>query len=218
VYQLWIIEKIEMKSLSIKVIGLGLLMASCQNTAKNSDQEDEKPGVIDEKKVNDERLLIVPGKSIGEIYLGQSVEDLGKILGPADAGDAAMGKAWGVWYDRATGDKIEQFAVYSAYVDTSMVAKDVKQIRTASAKYQTQEGVGVSKGMAEILKVFPAIKLVQRYVDTLKNDTINVYEDNTKGLSLEFIKGQCSAVSVYPAKKASSSTYLSLHPEWKLLE
>ncbi|RZK58182.1 MAG: hypothetical protein EOO91_08780 [Pedobacter sp.] len=46
----------------------------------------------------DAKFLIVPGKSIGKFYLGQNVIELDSILGKPDLSDAAMGKAWSIWY------------------------------------------------------------------------------------------------------------------------
>ncbi|KQR71115.1 hypothetical protein [Pedobacter sp. Leaf176] len=62
-------------------------------------------------------------------------------LGRPDDGDAAMGKAWGIWYSKdLTSGQRNEFAIYASYKDTSMRVRDVKQIRITSPEYKTQDG------------------------------------------------------------------------------
>jgi ABC-type Fe3+-hydroxamate transport system substrate-binding protein len=207
-----------MKKLLIFLMGLTLFFAACENTAKNSDDDNESPGEISEKKPNDERILIVPGKAIGEVYLGQTAENLNKIFGKANAGDAAMGKAWAIWYDLSTKDQVELFAVYTSYKDSTMSVRDVKQIRTESAKFETKEGLGISTSMKEIVKSYPDLRFISRYVDMYMGDTLNIYDDKSKGISFEFVKDKCVAVSVHPTNVSINETYLTLHPELRLIK
>jgi hypothetical protein len=75
------------------------------------------------------KLLIVPGKSIGKYFIGQNMVQVDSLKGKPDFSDAAMGKAWSIWYGKnKTGNKRNEIAIYSTYGDSTMSFKTVKQI------------------------------------------------------------------------------------------
>ncbi|WP_431292145.1 hypothetical protein [Pedobacter sp. P26] len=206
-----------MKSIKTVLWGLSISLAACQSANKNDQQKTDSVSNLKSATTQamDGRFLIVAGKSIGEISLGENMEQVGEKLGKPDAGDAAMGKAWGIWYsDDSTGKHPNEIAVYSSYRDTSMLVKDVKQIRITSDKFKTQDGLATGTTMEEAKNKFPAIEKLSAYLNEDK-DTITVYDAKKEGIGFEFLKGKSVSITVHPVNTPVNATYLTLHPEWK---
>ncbi|RZL29787.1 MAG: hypothetical protein EOP00_37305 [Pedobacter sp.] len=140
------------------------------------------------------------------------------LLGRPDAGDAAMGKAWGIWYskDSISGHR-DELAIYSSYKDTSMRIKDVKQIRITSNRFKTQDGFTTGRSEADTKLKFPAMERISAYLNE-QNDTVTVYDAKGDGIGFEFLKGKSISLTIHPMNQAVNETYLTLHPEWKLIE
>jgi hypothetical protein len=209
-----------MKNIKFVLLGLSIGLAACQSANKNDQYKTDSVSnlISATTQVVDERFLIVAGKSIGEISLGENMEQVDEKLGRPDAGDAAMGKAWGIWYSNdSTGKHPDEIAVYSSYRDTSMLVKDVKQIRITSNKFKTQDGLATGAAMEETKKKFPAIEKLSAYLNEDK-DTVTVYDAKKEGIGFEFLKGKSISITVHPVNTPGNATYLTLHPEWKLIE
>lgn len=137
----------------------------------------------------EEKRLIIPGKSIGKFSIGQNVEEVDSILGTPDAGDAAMGKAWSIWYGKnSTSGKRNEIAIFSGYADSTMKWKAVKQIRVISSKFQTIEGLNNGNLLSSFEAKFPDFKQVATYVDTKLGDTILLYDSKENGIAVEFLR------------------------------
>ena len=82
---------------------------------------------------------IEPGKYIGNTKIGATADDMAAMLGPADGGDAAMGKAWSIWYSHKKDKSIDSsryLAVYSVREETNgKEAMVVKQIRVNTSSF-----------------------------------------------------------------------------------
>lgn len=150
---------------------------------------------------------IEAGEYIGNTKLGNTTEELGKQLGPADGGDAAMGKAWGIWYSKKKDKSLDSsryLAVYSVRQEAdgkeSMV---IKQIRINTPSFTTDKGLKVGSTYIEIKKLFPAIKVVAQYQDKLKRKKITLYDVRKSGIAFEMTtdsggKQVCTAITVHP--------------------
>ncbi len=209
-----------MKSIKTILLGLSISLVACQS-AKKTD-ENKGDSVLNTTSAPaqavDERFLVVAGRSVGEIALGEDMEQVGKKLGRPDAGDAAMGKAWGIWYSNdSTTKHRDELAVYSSYRDTSMRVKDVKQIRITSNKFKTQDGLATGATLEDTKLKFPGIEKLSSYLNE-KKDTVTVYDAKKDGIGFEFLKGKSISLTVHPANIPVNATYLTLHPEWKLIE
>jgi len=208
-----------MKSTKYVLLGLGISLAACQSSNKTEEHAvDSVAQVSSALKTPDEQFLIVAGRSVGEISLGEDMEQVGKKLGRPNAGDAAMGKAWGIWYSNdSTAKRPNEIAIYSSYRDTSMRVKDVKQIRITSNLFKTKDGLSTGGTLEDAKMKFPAIEKLTVYLNEDK-DTVLVYDAKKDGIGFEFLKGKSISLTVHPANTPVNGTYLTLHPEWKLIE
>lgn len=208
-----------MKNIKILSLGLFISFAACQSS-KNSRHKTDSIASIESGpgKIIDERFLIVPGRSVGEISLGEDMAKVSARLGRPDDGDAAMGKAWGIWYSKDSVAGIRnEFAIYSSYRDTSMRVKDVKQIRITSAQFKTQDGFTTGRSVSETKLKFPDVEKISAYLNEQK-DTVTVYDSKRDGIGFEFLKGKSISLTVHPTNQSVNGTYLTLHPEWKLID
>lgn len=195
-------------------------IAGCNNSAKHGNQSKDSVNAVAEGpgKIIDSKYLIVPGKSIGQISLGDSLQRVNKLLGNADAGDAAMGKAWAIWYAKdPTTTQTSEFCVFSSYRDSTMKDKDVKEIRATSILYKTQDGFGVDRTLADTKAKFRGLMEMSKYLNE-KQDTVTLYDDSASGIGFEFVHGRSTAVSVHQPNKSIQSDYLSPNPKWKKLD
>ncbi|MBB6240404.1 hypothetical protein HDC90_005079 [Pedobacter sp. AK013] len=208
-----------MKPIKIILLGLSISLAACQSGNKKDENKADSVtniAVVPAQTV-DKRFLVVAGRSVGEITLGENIEQVTKKLGKPDAGDAAMGKAWGIWYSKDSAKHRDEIAVYSSYRDTSMRVKDVKQIRITSNRFKTKDGLATGATLQEIKLKFPNIKKLSSYLNENK-DTVTVYDAKDGGIGFEFLKGKSISLTVHQVNIPVNATYLTLHPEWKLIE
>jgi len=208
-----------MKSIKIICLGLSIGVAACQSS-QNAQHKTDSIASIESGpgKIIDERFLVVPGRSVGDISLGEDMTKVGARLGRPDDGDAAMGKAWGIWYSKdSTSGQRDELAIYSSYKDTSMRVRDVKQIRITSPKYKTQDGFTTGRSEADAKLKFNSMERISAYLNEQK-DTVIVYDAKVDGIGFEFLKGKSISLTVHPVNQGINNTYLTLHPEWKQIE
>jgi hypothetical protein len=159
---------------------------------------------------------IEPGEYIGNTKIGATTEEMATLLGPADGGDAAMGKAWGIWYSHKKDNSIDSsryLAVYSVREETNgKEAMLVKQIRVNTPSFKTAKGLKVGSSYIEVKKLFPAIKVVAQYQDKTKGRKITLYDVKKEGIAFEMTTGKggkqvCSAITIHPEGE-SINTYI----------
>jgi len=208
-----------MKFSKIILLGLTISVAACQSSQNSQHKTDSIESIESGPgRIVDSRYLIVPGRSVGEVSLGENMEKVGALLGKPDAGDAAMGKAWGIWFNKdSVGGQRDEIAVYSSYRDSTMRVKDVKQIRITSPKYKTQDGFTVGLNESDTKLKFPAMERISTYLNEQK-DTVTVYDAKEDGIGFEFLRGKSISLTVHPMNQSVNGTYLTLHPEWKIIE
>lgn len=186
-------------------------MSACQSNS--SDSKTIRPDTAKNSNPN-KAELISPGKSIGNLFLGQDMTAVTSVLGEPDAGDAAMGKAWGIWYDKDSSDKEQtEISIYSAYKDSTMMSKDVKQIRTTADKFKTAEGIGVGNTLRHFKAAYPDIQLRSQYLVGSSGDTIKLYDSRSKGLSAEIVKDTIRALSIHVIDSYANESYFTFDPK-----
>jgi hypothetical protein len=197
-----------------------LLLACCILFSCNSNSSKKIKLNSDSLLVDDieAKLLIVPGKSIGRYYLGQNMLQVDSLKGKPDAGDAAMGKAWSIWYGKkSTIGKRNEIAIYSGYADSAMKNKAVKQIRVISSRFETADGLNNGNLLSNFQVKYPDFLLVATYLDTALGDTIQVFDSKAKGISVEFLRDISRAITVHAKGKALDESYYTMRPELKKL-
>jgi len=167
----------------------------------------------------DSAKLIVPGSRAGEIYLGQDMQEVFKKLGNADDGDAAMGSALGIWYTKSSADstKRDPVTIFSSYRDSTMVVKVVKQLSVSAHEFSTTDGVHPGIKLSKLQSIYPSLKRSMQYVNEKTKDTLSVYDDRNAGIAFDIQKDTCSAITIHPKNKPANSTYLPLHPGWRMV-
>ncbi|RBL92558.1 hypothetical protein [Chitinophaga flava] len=162
-----------------------------------------------------ESFLIVPGVSIGMVSINEPAPQL-DVLGKPDGGDAAMMKAWRLWYGRKKDGSLDSAHVLAVF--TAMRTQDtqyVKEIRVTSPEFKTAKGMGAGSTMADIRKAYPGLRLQRVYVSGNKSRRIEVYDDKKLGIAFETNQSRsrrpvCSMVVVHTPGEAAGS-YLDFH-------
>jgi len=205
----------------MKLLPFLLLFAVASITACQSGSSDSKVVQTDSAQISsvDEARLIVPGKSLGKIYLGQDMQAVAGILRKPDAGDAAMGKAWGIWYDKDSSTQKEtELSIYSAYKDSNMIAKDVKQIRTTASNFETADGISVGCSLSGFKSAYPDAELRAQYAVSSSGDTTKLYDSKSQGIGGEFVNNSCKAIAIHPSGTYANETYFTYNPEMKKIQ
>jgi hypothetical protein len=160
------------------------------------------------------KQLIVPGKSIGQIMIGEKMEEVAHLLGIPDYGDAAMGKAISIWYSKNSTKKYST-TIYSTsnFGDTNEVKK-VQNIRVTSPYFITENFIKCESNLRFIQQQYPEMKKPQAYYkDTASLTRINIFENIKEGIAFEINKsGKCVGISVYKPGKRITQTYLPVFP------
>lgn len=163
---------------------------------------------------------ITPGKSIGQVNIGAPASSL-SVLGPAQGGDAAMGKAWNFWYSKGKDNKVDSaryLAVYTALDSTDTV--HIQQVRVNSSSYKTANGVKVGSALANVRLNYPGIRQVAVYVSkTNPRKRLTIYDDIKKGIAFEIgtssgLSPSCTAITVHTPGDQVTDVYLAL-PEYQ---
>ena len=200
-----------MKKIVLIIICASIM--SCQGK-KDADETSENAAVnsLAVAKINT-RLLIIPGKSIGNIELEATADNLSNTLGKPDLTDAAMGKAWLTWFskvsDTVTGNELN---VYTEYKNNELREKVVRQIRVTSAEFQTKEHIRTGLSLEDISKFFPTVQLVGRY-DVNTPYPVAVYDAVAEGIAFETEENKCTGIIIHRKGQPVSKEYITFHPD-----
>ncbi|PST83504.1 hypothetical protein C7T94_13190 [Pedobacter yulinensis] len=207
------------KYVFLSLLGLVLGTACTRPKQKQAEQLDAAASRKDSVSVADipEQKLVVPGAAVGMLDIGTDMQEIFQKLGKPDAGDAAMGRAWSVWYHPDSTSQVndDELNLFSAYADSGMVKKEVRQIRVTSPEYRTDLGIGVGSPYEEMKKQYPAVREVQRLVNMRRGDTLVVYDDVQQGIAFDVCKRRVFALTVHRRSTPMQHGYLTLKPGWK---
>ena len=196
------------------ILLLALGIVSCNN---KKDAEENVNVVADSIPATDvsDKMLIVPGERIGNIFIGQNADQLESILGKADLSDAAMGKAWLTWFSKvSTGITGNELNVYTAYRDDDpdLTEKVVHQIRITSDEFKTAKGISTGKTLEEVKQQYPDIELSGKYDHETPNP-VSVYDDAEAGIAFEMENDICTGIIIHSKDKKVGDEYISFHPD-----
>lgn len=157
--------------------------------------------------------LIVPGKQLGDIFLGQSDQSVFARLKKPDGGDAAMGKAWSFWNakdSRQPDGKPNVLGIFTAHNPDDRVAY-VQQIRATSPYFHTASGISTKSTLAQVKKAFPHAKRLATSKAVGASKPVEVYDDVKAGIAWQFVQGgRCLAIIVHPKGRAVTANYLPM--------
>lgn len=221
-----------MNNIKLVCIGLLALNMGCSHSDKRAvdrkDSTDREQATTALKETGIPKIgdpqLVVPGRQMGKISIGQDMEEVFKLLGKPDDGDAAMGKAWSIWKlkDGEGGSDNGEMAIYSTYKDSTMSSKVVKQVMVNTGGYATKNGLQNNADLGHIIQGLPSLKQVSMYVDDAKKDTLYVYDSKEEGLSFDVKRTNdqyfTRAMTIHPKHESVSNTYLTIHPGWRKVQ
>lgn len=213
--------------------GVTLMLFSCQTNSPEtktptktqlpavssgvSNLEDKPAGATENLPVTvATNRLIIPGKSIGQTALNMKGDTVNQLLGKGDRQDAAMGKAWVVWYAKpAAPDTLPKET--TIYFVTNMGGPDeasrVKQIRVTSVFFKTAAHLGVGSHLRALQKAYPQLSSPQTYTSPQTGKSITILDDKTSGIAFEINAAHiCTAVVVHEPQQPVNTTYIHLFP------
>lgn len=204
------------------MIGTGLVVLSAcgpVNTQKDRGLKKDTPGLqngtVQTADAVADTLLLVPGKQAGKLHIGQDMQEVFEILGKPADGDAAMGSAMGVWYSQKSAGDIDTVTVFSSYRDSTMSVREIKQVSVTSGLNQTTDGIHTGMKLTEVMKVYPDLKIVQRFKKEKGNGELLIYDHPGDGIAFDLVDGICTAITIYPGGKSVNQIYLPARPGWK---
>lgn len=167
--------------------------------------------------INDAQL--VPGQSVGKIYLGDAEPSLDSILGKPQSGDAAMCKSWKRWQ---WGDPVHVLEVFESCDPKKDMKKTVQQIRFSGIPYETQDHISLKSTFAKIQETFTGLKAVATFKDKTTGKQMIIMDQKQDGIAFVFNsednqpQGNCQMIIVHQRGQDPISTYLQpeldLHP------
>lgn len=169
---------------------------------------------------NEGDRLIVQGKRIGKAELGMTADAVGQVFGQPDESDAAMGKAWLTWFGKKPDDHNNrtELNMYTAYKDSNMNEKVVKQIRTTSSWFVTDDGIHVYSSWSDIRKLYRYAFRVGSYRQE-DGRTITIYDDRKTGIAFEVAavgkQNICVGIIIHPWGESVQDIYITRQPGLK---
>ena len=163
-------------------------------------------------------FLVVPGQSLGKARIGDSLAGFTKTIGPADDGNAAMGKSISTWYGR---DKESKLQVYSV-IDFGSADEQpmIKAVRASSTAFRTAEGFGPGSHLRELQANYD-LYLVGKYLVSINGiqQNAHVYDDFSAGISFDIsLDSLCTAVTVHPKGDSLANYYLPFEDNFMKLD
>ena len=172
----------------------------------SSNVVNDSANVINDSSNNTKDQLLIPGKSAGNINLGQNAEEVYLALGKADAGDAAMQKSVAIWYKNHD-PKSYATSIYTVRDTGDNPAALIQQIRLTSPDFQTNDNIGVNSTLKDIQKKYTVTKLTE----VTEGDVVLEMYDSLKGIAFETDKkGVCRAIIIHKAGESLKTTSLPL--------
>jgi hypothetical protein len=137
-----------------------------------------------------EDWLIVPGRSLGRIHIGEEAEPAMRRLGTADTGEGAAGHSWATWFGHSdrTGRGRSEIDLYTTLAEGSAGRKVVRIVRATSPSFHTRDGVSTRSDLARIRNAFPHIRRIAAYRPDPGGPVIVLYDDTRRGIAFEVMQ------------------------------
>ena len=192
--------------------------SSTETNSVSIKTENEDSVALFSQKISSESKSIVPGKSVGDIHIGDKPEQIVERLGKPSKGEAGMCKSLNRWF---YGEKTSQksLSIFSECDPNDDMRPHVQWIRTTDPEFKTTKGLAVGSTTQEIEKTFPDMEILGNYRDTLTNEKIVLLTNFKKGITFELSlsqTGTCRAILINKAEKTPPLAYFDFYPELKL--
>jgi len=184
------------------------MMFGCDSLSNHKSLADSIHAVDTPLKIISKAKMIIPGKRIGNISIGESTDSVIDKIGKPDSSDVAMGASMMTWFDKI-GKTVRQTNIY-AHKNTG--AKDenishVKMIRETAPSFKTADYGGAGSALKDVMRLYK----LKKHPDPSGNKKIWLYDNYQTGIGFEVDSTQkCLAVYIY-APGDSAATYLNIH-------
>ena len=126
--------------------------------------------------------LIVPGKRIGAVFIGQNEPAVSRILGEPAIWDTSMGRQTNTYFLDA---KHQERLVVHSHRDEDGHRYFVDVITTTSPRFATSGGISTASSLISIWRAFPSLRFssIERGPD---GEEIEMYDDDARGIGAAF--------------------------------
>src|SRR6266478_5408577 len=140
---------------------------------------------------------IFAGVSVGQVRIGETLDDVHRALGTPKLSDAAMGgKLLEVWrsgpaFEGRRQNGVEELEIYLRPEGADLSGQAVaRQIRVTSPFFRTASGISVRSSFAEVLAKFPGLSIDEELTYALSGGRsekeIEMFVDRARGIAFEF--------------------------------
>ena len=151
---------------------------------------------------------IVPGRSIGQLCLGEAASTATTPLGLAASNDSAMGNTWQVW---KSGYELDVLTIR----DESGLHTFVEQVRVTSPWFATRRGIHVGSSFSAVRAAFPKMLRLNPDAKPTEHQVLALYDNVNQGILFEFAaakhgvpsSAKCQAILVHPKRKTALLEY-----------
>jgi hypothetical protein len=166
--------------------------------------------------------IIAPGAGIGQVRIGEHLDDVHRALGTPKLGDAAMGgrllEVWrsGPAFEGRRQNGVEQLEIYFRREGADLSGQPVvRQIRVTSPFFRTLSGISVKSSFGQVSREFPNLSNDEVLTGALNGERsekeIEMFVDRPRGIAFEFrtgaaadpdSRGYCRAIHVFAPNTA----------------
>ena len=157
---------------------------------------------------------LVPGKSVGQISLGENLDSVYQKQDQSDSGDGALGHFWDNWYSCSSSPqtvKREVLEIYSVRT-VSGAQTVVEQIRVTSPWFSTTNGITTRSFLVQIQRAFPQARAMAFYHSAALHSRVTVYDEIKQGIAFEISSdGRCLAITIHRQGNQVAHSFVARH-------
>ncbi len=207
----------------ILIVSILFFAASCQPQEKSindgvivdSLQPKKTLAINAADTLTDSSKLIIPGKSLGNIYLNEPSDSVFSKLGRPNTGDAAMGKSLSIYINKENNTELKIF--FMANMGDKDEVPRAKLFYTNSSFFETKNNISVGNKLEEIKKYFPDVNPIA--LVTLKKDSFQIFDSQKEGVSFDLDnKNICRGITIHTAGEKLPATYLPFYDSFEYIK
>jgi hypothetical protein len=144
--------------------------------------------------------MIAPGIGIGQVRIGERLDDVHRGLGTPKLSDAGMGgKLLEIWrsgpaFEGRRQNGVEELEIYFRQEGANLSGQAIaRQIRVTSPFFRTSSRISVRSSFAQVLTEFPGLAIDEELTYALSGGRsekeIEMFVDRARGIAFEFRNG-----------------------------